>query len=120
MLLGTLECVEPLAEFVGQRFVELVEVEVRREVRRLLPAGIVAVVLVDSMSESVLNFTPFRGEQLPGAFCVHQCTFLSRPRERLGRYGYAAMRSVTSRSTPMRGSNGVASVAARPPAPTIR
>src|SRR4051812_3232178 len=71
-LLSTLECVESLAQLVRQGFVELVEVEARREVRRLLPAGILAVVLVDSMSESVFKFTPFRGEQLPGAFRVHQ------------------------------------------------
>jgi hypothetical protein len=70
-LLSTLECVESLAEFVGQCFVELVQVQARREIRRLLPAGIFAVVLVDAMSESVLNFTPFRGEQLPSAFRLH-------------------------------------------------
>jgi hypothetical protein len=81
-LLSTLECVESLAELVGQGFVELVEVEARREVRRLLPAGILAVVLVDAMSESVLNFTPFRGEQLPSAFRVHQFTLpISAARE---------------------------------------
>jgi hypothetical protein len=70
-LLSTLECAESLAEFVRQCFVELVHVEARRDVCRLLSAGIFAVVLVDAMSEGVLNFTPFRGEQLPSAFRFH-------------------------------------------------
>jgi hypothetical protein len=70
-LLSTLKCVESLAEFVGQCFVELVQVEARREVRRLLPASIFAVILVDAMAESLLNFTPFRSEQLPSAFRFH-------------------------------------------------
>ena len=48
----------------------------------LLPAGVLAVVLVDTMSESVLNFTPFRGKQFPSAFHIHYLTlFISVAQE---------------------------------------
>jgi hypothetical protein len=73
-LLGALESLDSFMKVGGEGFVELVKVELCSQIRRLLKAGDLAVVLVPAIAEGALQLASFSREQLAGAFDVHQRT----------------------------------------------
>src|SRR5262249_30653786 len=70
-LLRTVECGEPIAKVFSQPLVELVQIEVCGKIPWLEPAGVVAVVLMPSTVERVLELAPLGGKQRPRTFGVH-------------------------------------------------
>lgn len=73
-VLGTLESLESFMKVGGEGFVDLVKIELCGQIRRLLKAGDLAVVLVPAMAEGALQLASLSREQLASAFNVHQHT----------------------------------------------
>ena len=76
-MLGALDGGELAAQILGQACVELVLVEIRRQVRRVVLVGGLAAVLMSEPGERPLDPLPLGGQELMGAIGFHVVRTLS-------------------------------------------